>query len=108
MGTHTVYNFVQVRSKAKGKANVGERERAATNIVLTAGSPVRGGIDALHEGTTAAPTPDAEKSQTPDETRRKIEALKQRPITPVPARRVFDSNPEEPLRLLPNSPKKSE
>ena len=105
VGTHTVYNFVQVRSKAK-KISAGQRERAAP----FASSLVTDEIEARapHEGIAAAHTPGIEKSQNPDETRRKMEALKQRPHAPVPARKAFEYNPEEPLRLLPNSPKKSE
>ena len=105
VGTHTVYNFVQVRSKAK-KISAGQRERAAP----FASSPVPDEIEARapHEGIAAAHTPGVEKFQNPDETRRKMEAIKQRSLTPMPYKKSFEYNPEEPLRLLPHSSKKSE
>ncbi|MGI8742333.1 MAG: hypothetical protein ACR2NN_07125 [Bryobacteraceae bacterium] len=47
-GTHTVYNFVQVRSsQSKGNTSTGEREKAATGSVVPAASPaVQGDVDA--------------------------------------------------------------
>lgn len=66
VGIHTVYNFVQVRGKAKGKTSTGERERTATSSnAPAANSPARGDVDAriqaLKQRTTAARAPGAEK-----------------------------------------------
>lgn len=87
VGIHTVYNFVQVRSKAKGKTSTGERERAATSSnVPPASSPASSDVDiriqALKQRTTAARTPGAEK--------------------------VFHYDENEPLRLLPHSDQQKE
>jgi len=83
VGIHTVYNFVQVRAKAKGKSSTGEREKAAaqSSSVAETSSPVPGDVDArihaLKQRTTAARAPGAEK--------------------------VFQYDENEPLRLLPHS-----
>lgn len=66
VGIHTVYNFVQVRRKAKGKTSIGEREKAApSSSVAETSSPVPGDVDArikaLKQRTTAARAPGAEK-----------------------------------------------
>lgn len=93
----TVHDFVRVRSqksKAKPPPALAEAAVSADPRLLP---------EATGEATKAA-----EKSPNPDEARRRIEALKQRSVTPAPAKKVFEYNPEEPLRLLPHSSKKSE
>lgn len=94
----TVHDFVRVRSqksKAKPPAVLGE---------ISASADPQGGRAPTGEAVKMPP----EKSHNPDEARRKIEALKQRPAPSAPAQNVFEYNPEEPLRLLPHSPQKSE
>lgn len=78
VGTHTVYNFVQVRSRAKGKASASSREKK-----------VRSG--------------DAPKA--PDEVAERIRALKQKPAIAAPpgAEKVFHYDENEPLRLVSRS-----
>ncbi len=83
VGIHTVYNFVQVRSKTKNKTSTGEREKAAapSSSVGRASSPATGDVDAriqaLKQRTTAARAPGAEK--------------------------VFHYDENEPLQLQPSS-----
>jgi len=107
VGIHTVYNFVQVRSKTKSRTSPGERERAVggSGVAAATSSPGPGEVAGPVEQRTTAARASAEKSFNPDEARRKIEALKQRSVTPEAARKVFEYNPEEPLRLLPHSQK---
>ncbi len=89
----TVHDFVRVRSqKSKAKPPTAFAEAA-----------VSADPRLLPEATKAA-----ENSSSPDETRRKIEALKQRSVPLEAAKKVFEYNPEEPLRLLPHAAKKSE
>jgi IS30 family transposase len=90
VGIHTVYNFVQVRNKAKSKPSTGEREKVAaaapSNSVAETSSPVPGDVDAriqaLKQRTTAARAPGAEK--------------------------VFHYDENEPLRLQSSSEQKRE
>src|SRR5579875_530704 len=58
VGTHTVYNFVQVRSRSKSKAVASEREKPASSA--------------------AAPKA-ASSTSKPDEVAERIRMLKQRP-----------------------------
>lgn len=81
VATHTVYNFVQVRSRSKNKAAAAEREK-----------PV-------------AATTKASVSSKPDEVAERIRALKQRPPASAAAKpeKVFEYDEREPLRLKPRS-----
>ncbi len=86
VGIHTVYNFVQVRSRAKDKTSTGERERTATSSNVPPNSPAPGDVDAriraLKQRTTAARAPGAEK--------------------------VFNYDENEPLQLRPHSEQQKE
>lgn len=87
VGIHTVYNFVQVRSKSKGTTSTGEREKTASSSgVAKTSSTALGDVDAriqaLKQRTTAARAPGAEK--------------------------VFHYDENEPLRLQSSSEQKKE
>lgn len=84
VGTHTVYNFVQVRSRSKSKSTASEREKSASS---------------------AAAAKAASSSDKPDEVAERIRALKQRPPTAQAsgAEKVFAYDENEPLRLRPRS-----
>ena len=92
VGTHTVYNFVQVRSKSKRKVSTDEPEKAGASRVAATSSLRTGEIE------------------TRESVEARIQALKQRsPAARAPgAEKVFSYDENEPLRLRPRSeePKK--
>lgn len=92
----TVHDFVRVRTQ-KGKA----KQQPVTPLADTSPSP--NGNPAT--STTGAVKMPAQKADA-EEVRRRIEELKQRPVSPRDkAKPVFEYNPEEPLRLRPNPSK---
>ncbi len=87
VGTHTVYNFVQVRSKTKRKVSTDEPGKVRTSRVASASSIGTGEVN------------------LGDPVEARIQALKQRsPAARAPgAEKVFSYDENEPLRLRPRS-----